>query len=66
MMQSSLEIIRSIQSDYEREAERIRLIKLAKTSGRTSPFITKLVQLGKDLRYLVFRLTTRKRKPTRI
>lgn len=61
----SLPVIRALQSEYEREAERIRLIKLTKVPKRSSPFINKLKQLGKDLGYLVFRLTTRKRKPTR-
>jgi hypothetical protein len=61
MTHSSLELIRAIQHDYEREAERARLLKLVKTSKRTS-FVNKLVWLGKDLSYLVFRLGARKRK----
>lgn len=62
MIQPSLEMIRTIQRDYEREAEQIRLVKSAKVPKRTSPFVNKLVWLGKDLGYLVFRLTARKRK----
>jgi hypothetical protein len=65
MIQPSLEMIQTIQRDYEREAERVRLVKSAKTSKRTSPFVNKH-EIGKDLAYLVFRLTAHKRKPTRV
>jgi folylpolyglutamate synthase/dihydropteroate synthase len=57
MIQSSLELIKAIQSDYEREAERMRLLKLAKTFRRTSPFITKF----EGITHLAFRLFARKR-----
>jgi hypothetical protein len=61
MIQSSLELIQGIQSEYERKAERIRLLKLAKAPRRTSPLVTELVWFAKDLTYLVYRLIARKR-----
>lgn len=63
MTHLSLELIRTIRHDYEREAERIRLLKLAKASKRTLPFIKKLEGLGRDLTYLAYRLVTLNRKP---
>ena len=56
----SQEMIRAIQSDYEREAERIYLRKLIPRTK--SPFVRRLEWLGKDIIYLVFRLISRKRK----
>jgi hypothetical protein len=59
MMPLSPEIIRAIQSDYEREAERIYL---RKQRPRTkSPFVRRLEWLAKDISYLAFRLIVRKR-----
>lgn len=62
MTQLNLEIIRASQNYYEREAERIRLVKSVRDSKPSSPFVRKLVWLGKDLSYLVSRLIARKRK----
>jgi hypothetical protein len=59
MMPLSPEMIRAIQSDYEREAERIYLRKLIPRTK--SPFVRRLEWLARDITYLVFRLI-RKRK----
>jgi hypothetical protein len=62
MIQSSLELIKGIQSDYEREAQRILLLKVARGSRPKSPLLKKLEWLGKDITYLVYRLINGKRK----
>lgn len=59
MMPLSPEMIRAIQSDYERRAERIYLRKIIPRTK--SPFVRRLEWLGRDITYLVFRLI-RKRK----
>jgi hypothetical protein len=59
MMPLSPEIIRSIQRDYEREAEQIYLRKLIPKTK--SPFVRRLEWLAKDITYLAFRLFARKR-----
>jgi hypothetical protein len=63
MIQSSLELTQAIENDYEREAQRIHLLKLAKDSRPKSHFRNKLEWLGKDLSYLAYRIVTRYRKP---
>jgi hypothetical protein len=63
MTQLSLELARAVQNDYEREAARIRLIKLARISHPTSPFTKKLEGLAKDITHLILRLVSRQRKP---
>jgi hypothetical protein len=63
MTHLSLEMIRAIQNDYERKAARIRLINLARTSQRTSPFTKKLEGLARDITHLVLRLVSRQRRP---
>jgi hypothetical protein len=60
MMPLSPDMIRTIQSDYEREAERIYLRKLIPRTK--SPFVRRLEWLARDITYLVFRLIARKRR----
>jgi hypothetical protein len=59
MMSLSPEMIRSIQNEYEREAEQIYLRKLIPRTK--SPFVRRLEWLAKDVTYLAFRLVARKR-----
>jgi hypothetical protein len=62
MIQSSLELIKAIQSDYEHKAQHIYLVKLARGSRPKSHFRNKLEWLGKDLSYLAYRIVNRYRK----
>lgn len=62
MIQSSLELIQAIQSDYERQAQQIYLLKQIRNPKPIPRFIKKLVWLGKDLTYLAYRLVTLRRK----
>jgi uncharacterized protein YeeX (DUF496 family) len=60
-MMLNLKVARTVRDDYERRAKQFCLRKLAKVSRQKTPFTRKLIWLGKDLTYLVFRLV-RKRK----